>query len=266
MRVIVLTRGGAELVLEKLAALDNIEILGVFIEPVVQPRRGFVEKVRRSIKYDGILGTAKKLIPQKNEAESGADGVVDRMILVAARSGLEVFEVDDFHSHTSREAMGRLDADLGVIYGTNIIKESVFSIPRLGSINLHQGLAPYYRGGPPIFWELFNGEKEVGITVHFVAPKVDAGDIILQKRLPLEYDYACFPNFEEFISRFKSGLQEVSADLIVEAVNLIASGDLVRIPQDISKGKRYRLPVKSEKDEMRRRLKERMNRGRNAKD
>ncbi len=81
----------------------------------------------------------------------------------------------------------------------NIIKESVFSIPRFGSINIHQGLAPIYRGGPTVFWELFNGENEIGITVHFVAPKVDTGDIILQKTLPLEYDFSRYElNFENF--------------------------------------------------------------------
>lgn len=266
MRVILLTHGGAELVLEKLAALDNVEIVGVFIEPVTIPRRGVVEKIRRSIEYDGILGTAKKLILKKNKAETDAEGAANGSILVAGRLGLKVFEVDNFHSDTSIEAMRSLDADLSVICGANIIKQSVFSIPKLGSINLHQGLAPYYRGGPPIFWELFNGEKEVGITVHFVAAKVDAGDIILQKSVPLEYDNAYGHNFEEFISSFKSGLREESADLIAEAVSSVASGDFERIPQDISKGKRYRLPLKREKNEMRRRLKERMNRGRNAKD
>ena len=229
-------------------------------------RNWFWKSSRPSIKYDGVLGRVKKLIPRKDKAKTDADGAVNRTVLVAGRLGLKVFEVDNFHSETSVEAIRRSAADLGVIYGTNIIKESVFSIPRLGSINLHQGLAPYYRGGPPIFWELFNGEQEVGITVHFVAPKVDAGDIILQKRLPLEYDFAYGVNFEAFISSFKSGLREESAELIAGALDLIASGDLKRKPQDLSKGKRYRLPLKREKDEMRRRLKERINRGRNAKD
>ncbi len=73
--------------------------------------------------------------------------------------------------------MKSADADLGILYGTNIIKETVFSVPKLGSINIHQGLAPLYRGGPTVFWELFNDEKEVGITVHFVAAKVDTCDI-----------------------------------------------------------------------------------------
>ena len=265
MRVILLTHGGADLVLEKLHGLESIEIVGVFVETVTTPRRGIVEKIRRSIKYDGVLDTAKKLFP-KNGREVDQYEAGNQMTEVAEKLGLPVYEVADFHSETSIELMRESDADVGVIYGTNIIKENVFSIPKLGSINLHQGLAPYYRGGPPIFWELFNGEQEVGITVHFVAAKVDTGDIILQKTLPLEYDIGYGLNFEEFIESFKSGLQEESANLIAESVKLIASGDVQRKPQDVSVGKRYRLPVKKEKDEMRRRLKQRMNRGKNAED
>jgi folate-dependent phosphoribosylglycinamide formyltransferase PurN len=263
MRVIMLTHGGAELVLEKLAELDNVEVVGVFVETATTPRRGIVEKIRRSIKYDGVLGTAKKLFPKR-------DGVVDvsaagnRTIEIAEKLGLSVYEVENFHSETAIAMMRKTNADLGIIYGTNIIKERVFSIPKLGSINLHQGLAPHYRGGPPIFWELFNGEKEVGITAHFVVAKVDTGDIIHQKTVPLDYDFAYGTAFEEFITSFQLGLREESANLVAESVKLIASGDVQRKPQDISIGKRYRLPVKREKDEMRRRLRQRMNRGENA--
>ncbi len=265
MRVILLTHGGADIVLEKLAALENVEVVGVFVETVTTPKRGIVEKLQRSIKYDGVLKTVRKLVPKTDSAINDA-GISDPTAEMAERLGLPVFKVDNFHSEPSIDLMREANADLGIIYGTNIIKESVFSIPKHGSINLHQGLAPRYRGGPPVFWELFNGEKEVGITVHFVASKVDTGNIILQRTVPLEYDFAYGSNFEQFISSFQSGLREESANLVAESVKLIASGDVQPKPQDISIGKRYRLPVKKEKDEMRWRLKQRMNRGENAED
>lgn len=259
MRVILLTHGGADLVLEKLRDLEDIEVVGVFIETVTTPRRGFVEKLRRSIRYDGFLETVKKIFPGH-----GGNSETHGTIETANNLGLQVYRVDNFHSENSLELMRRADADLGVIYGTNIIKEIVFSIPKHGSINLHQGLAPHYRGGPPIFWELFNGEKEVGITVHFVAAKVDTGDVILQSTVPLEYDAAFGLDFDAFIANFQSGLRGRSADLVAESVKLIASGKAQRRPQDTSVGKRYRLPVKKEKDEMLRRLKQRISRGDNA--
>ena len=48
----------------------------------------------------------------------------------------------------------------------------------MGSINLHKGKAPIYRGMPPGFWELYDGATTAGVTVHHVATKLDAGDIV----------------------------------------------------------------------------------------
>jgi methionyl-tRNA formyltransferase len=143
------------------------------------------------------------------------------------------------------------------VLGTNILKEPVFKIPRLGSINVHQGLAPFYRGGPPVFWELFNGESEVGLTVHFVEAKVDTGEIILQETVPLYYDYSYGLDFESYIADYRKQLIDRCARLVADAVRMIADGTATTRPQDVSLGKRYRLPIKREKDELRRRLRAR---------
>ncbi|MDP3731910.1 MAG: formyltransferase family protein, partial [Candidatus Omnitrophota bacterium] len=56
----------------------------------------------------------------------------------------------------------------------------------LGCINCHPSLLPKYRGTDPFFWVLRNKEMETGVTFHFVRERIDAGDIILQRRLPVE--------------------------------------------------------------------------------
>jgi methionyl-tRNA formyltransferase len=261
MRVILLTHGGSELVLENLNKLENIEVVGVVIETATTPQRPFKEKIKRSIRYDGYFETFKKLfakvLRQKSVGESDDQIVANLQNLTeetAVKFGIKVYKVDNYHLESSLELIRGLNADLGIVYGTNIIKESVFGIPKLGSINLHQGLAPLYRGGPPVFWELFNDEKCVGLTVHFVASKVDTGDIILQKTVPLEYDFSLGTDFEPFLDSFRSKLRTDCAEMVSEATKLIAENKFPRIKQDISLGKRYRLPVKKEKDELRRRL------------
>lgn len=255
MRVVLLTHGGAELVIDELSKIGGIEIAGVFIEQKGVPVRSIGEKLRRSIRYDGYFATAKKFLVRSNG--NGGNGT-DLTVEACEKNGIKHYFVDDYHSATSRALLTSMKADLGVVYGTNIIKESVFGIPRLGSINLHQGLAPLYRGGPPVFWELFNGEKEIGLTVHFVASKVDTGDIILQETVPLEYDGRFGTDFESFADEFRSGLRGRCAELVAKSVAQIASGDVNTTKQDVSLGKRYRLPVKKEKDEMRRRLRMRL--------
>lgn len=265
LRVAVLTHGGAELILESLERLEQVEIAGVFIETETARQRSLREKISRSIRYDGWAATAKKVLaPILKTATAGAkeqQTIAERQnetAAVAEKLKIPVHFVSNYHTAEAMDLLRRAQADLGVVCGTNIIREAVFSIPRLGSINLHQGLAPYYRGGPSVFWELFNDESEVGLTVHWVAAKVDTGDIIRQTSVPLRYDFSCGADYEKFIDRFLENTRRPCADLIAEAVEMIAAGNAAGIVQDTSLGKRYRLPVKREKDELRRRLRERL--------
>lgn len=260
MRVIILTHGGADLVIDRVASLEGVEIAGIFIERVTSPYRGPVKRLKRSIRYDGVLATLGKFLTRRGDQDSSGPAD-DRTIETADRHRIPVTFVDNYHSTDSIELLRAEKADLAILYGTNIIKESVFTIPRLGSINLHQGMAPYYRGGPPVFWELFNDESEVGITVHFVERKVDTGDIVLQRSVPLVYEGSFGVDFESFIAGFRSKLRITSADLIRDAVASIAGGSYVRKSQDVSLGKRYRLPTKKEKDLLRAKLKERLKKG-----
>lgn len=262
LRVMLLTHGGAEQVLQGLIALEEIEVVGVFIETEISRPRSFRETLKRSIRYDGYAATISKVV-RKIIGQKSDDDLLpalesrDELRSIANAQGIPFHLVANYHAQSSIELMRSSRPDLGVIYGTNIVKESVFKIPQLGSINLHQGLAPFYRGGPPVFWELYNGEAEVGLTVHFVEAKVDSGAIILQEQVPLAYEARYGTDYEAFIEDFSEGLRQRSAHLVVEAVRQIARGIANPQPQDPTLGKRYRLPLKGEKDELRRRLRKR---------
>lgn len=264
MRVILLTHGGAELVIEELAKISNIEVAGVFIETQTTFQRSLTEKLKRSIRYDGYAETFKKFVsPILNRKTSKTDEIQiadarQTTIAAAEKFKMSVHLVENYHLPETLNLLREAQADLGIIFGTNIVKKSVFEIPQLGSINLHQGLAPLYRGGPTVFWELFNDEKELGITVHFVAAKVDTGDIVLQRTFPLRYDFSRYGlDYEKFLADYRAGLRKPSAEMIAEAVKLIAENKEERKTQDTTIGKRYRLPVKKEKDELGKRLRER---------
>lgn len=264
-KVIILTHGNPRLLLEFLSKLERVEIVGVFVETKTQPERSFNEKLKRSLKYDGFWETVKKfgakLAGGKTAGAEELEAVgknQTELFEFAAKLKIPVQKVADYHSAQAKKLLRASGADLGILYGTNIIKKEVFSIPRLGSINVHQGFAPFYRGGPSVFWELFNDEKEVGVTVHFVAAKVDTGDVVLQEKFPLRYDFEKYGlDYETFLEDFRDSLKEPMAEMIARAVRSIADGAENRIRQDLSIGKRYRLPVKSEKDAMLRVLRKR---------
>ncbi len=264
LRVIVLTQGGCELAIKRLLKLECAEVAGIFVETDILRHRSLREKIARSIRYDGYAATFRK-VGRKMLGKGGLydDGIKsiavsrDHLRELADENGIPVHFVDNYHNKHSMALMKGADSDLGIVLGTNILKESVFKIPRLGSINLHQGLAPYYRGGPSIFWELRNGEREVGLTVHFVASKVDTGDIIVQRTVPLEYDYSYQLDYEAFIDDYRQKLRVPCGNLVAEAVRMIAEGTAAPRPQETTVGKRYRLPTKKEKDELRRSLRAR---------
>ena len=124
------------------------------------------------------------------------------------------------------EQLKKFDADLYVVVAFKILPPEVFTIPTKGSFNLHASLLPKYRGAAPIQWALIKGETETGLTTFKLAEKVDTGNIYLQKKVEI------FPgdNFESLHDR----LSELGAEIVLQTVDLIESGDYVLQEQDDS--------------------------------
>ncbi|MFJ8039084.1 methionyl-tRNA formyltransferase [Kitasatospora sp. NPDC096147] len=87
------------------------------------------------------------------------------------------------------ELFARLkEADPDVIVATNwrtLIPPRIFQLPRHGTLNVHDSLLPKYAGFSPLIWALLNGETEVGVTAHLMDDRLDAGDIVLQRSVPV---------------------------------------------------------------------------------
>jgi methionyl-tRNA formyltransferase len=67
-----------------------------------------------------------------------------------------------------------------------ILKEHLLSLPSRGCINIHHAPLPRYKGMMPTFWQMFNGERSVGITIHYMSEKVDEGSVLLQDSLEID--------------------------------------------------------------------------------
>lgn len=108
---------------------------------------------------------------------------------VALDAGLPV---EDPESVNAADAVARLqswNADLLVVcdYG-QILKPAALAAARLGGINLHGSLLPKYRGAAPVQWALLNGDRETGVTVIHMTPRLDAGPCLVQQRLAIQED------------------------------------------------------------------------------
>ena len=117
----------------------------------------------------------------------------------------------------------QLAPDLLVLCGCSILKKDLLSVPRLGTLNLHGGLAQRYRGVWTTLWAVVNREPEyVGATVHFVSPGIDDGDIVHQGRPELEPD----DNPESLYVK----VVRLGVEMMASAVAGVASGEVRRHP------------------------------------
>ncbi len=121
------------------------------------------------------------------------------------------------------ERLRNLQADLFVVVAFRILPEQVFSIPPKGTINLHPSLLPKYRGAAPINWTIINGETESGVSIIRISKDIDAGNILLQKKMVV------YP--EETAGSLHDRLAESGAELLLEAIENISRNQLAPIPQ-----------------------------------
>lgn len=119
-------------------------------------------------------------------------------------------------------------ADLGVLaYVTQIVPQTVFDAPRLGSICFHPSLLPRYRGGSAIPWQIIKGETLTGVSVFWVDPGIDTGPILLQREAPIDPD-------DTAATLYYNTLFQLGVDTVIDAVGLVAAGSPPRVPQDES--------------------------------
>jgi len=130
----------------------------------------------------------------------------------------------DVHSAETIRFVTDLRADLGVVWGTRLLKPELFNLPRLGSINIHRKKLPEYRGsGPTGMWELLDREREVGITIHRVETALDAGPIVDSTAVPI----TAF----DTLATLDRKVHVAGNDLLVRVLSRSASGILGSTPQ-----------------------------------
>ena len=144
---------------------------------------------------------------------------------LAVERGIPVYQPVTFKDGAATELLRTLAPELLVVvaYG-RILPQAFLDVARYGSINVHGSLLPKYRGAAPIQWAVLNGDKTTGVSVQYMAAAMDAGDVIAAR----ETEIGEFETSGELFDRLKT----LGAELLVETVRKIASGDIVRVPQN----------------------------------
>jgi methionyl-tRNA formyltransferase len=148
------------------------------------------------------------------------------------RFSLVVVEVPNANGPESERLLKSLAPDVLVLGGSRILKPHILSIPRIGVLNPHPGLLPAYRGVDVIPWAVYNGDP-LGVTVHFVDPGIDTGDIVAQRQFELQ------PG--DSLGSLRKKADALLGQIMAEVVSQLTRGELTRTPQDRGAGRLYSL-------------------------
>jgi methionyl-tRNA formyltransferase len=126
-----------------------------------------------------------------------------------------------------------------------ILKRRLLGLPPMGCINIHHAPLPRYKGMMPTFWQLYHGEQTVGLTIHYMAEKVDEGDAILQEKL----EVASGETLHQLIQRSKRH----AAHCLARALRQLRSRTVTTISLNHSESSYFTFPTLQEIEEFRRR-------------
>lgn len=229
-RVVLLTKAGVgdmkRDVLERLVETDGLTVVGVVVEDMIHgslpayaggsfrkllghrgrgyPVRAFyaARDVFRTVR--GYLSTTD--VEPTEDEPTGTDPLAD----------VPIIEVSDMTSSHAAGQIRALNPDLGIVWGTRILPQQIFDIPTDGSVGIHAGKIPEYRGGPAGFWELYYGESKAGVTVQKLNEALDAGQIVAQRTIPIQAG--------DSPADVRVRQHAITADLVVDAVVGLAEG------------------------------------------
>ena len=141
--------------------------------------------------------------------------------------------VANIHAAEVIKQVRSLSPDLGLVYGSPILKPALFEIPKDGTLGIHHGKAPEYRGKKTTFWAMYNGEKTAGVTIQKINAGLDTGEIVKQEEVLIgrrSYGAVCHE------------LERLGIDLYIQAIIEVKNGVATFTRQVGGGAKLYRDP------------------------
>ena len=146
---------------------------------------------------------------------------------IALKHNIPVLQPTNLKAPGFIEELKSYHANLQIVVAFRMLPEVVWSMPTLGTFNLHASLLPQYRGAAPINWAIINGETETGITTFFLQHEIDTGSIIFQEKESITE--------QDTIGSLYERLMYKGAQLVLKTVKAIEAGNYPSVPQTIDK-------------------------------
>jgi len=212
---------------------------------VHSPRKSVRQLLRnqwRNFRHNGwrwlpyqVSDIINRCLPSKVvDLAKGLPGEEYSLHALDAQPNVSIKYLANIHAERGLTSLEAHQADIGLSIAAPILMPSLFALPRLGTLNLHKGKVPDYRGMPPVFWELWHDEETVGCTVHRVDEKLDTGAVV-------DSDSVLRQPFSTLLS-LRLALDEMGIDLMKKAVIASLAG-LEKSQQQEGLGQTFRKPT-----------------------
>ncbi len=143
----------------------------------------------------------------------------------AVSKGLKIMQPVSLKEQSFLDELASLEADLFIVVAFRMLPKVVWSMPKMGTFNLHGSLLPQYRGAAPINWAIINGEKRSGVTTFLIDEKIDTGNILMREE--------CSIGENENVGSLYDRLMGIGANLVVKTVEGVVAGTLTPKPQEL---------------------------------
>ena len=198
-----------------LQAYPDTKLIRIRCDPKPRP---VWQRIRRAFGRSGLRRLEQRLFYSRYQSRGSAK--VQRLLYgddaLPNRSWITELSQHAVNHVVNATLIRSLQPDLMITIGAPILRPHIFSIPRLGTINVHFGIAPFYRGEDTVFWPMYyRDEHQIGVTIHQIDRGVDTGPMLAQEKVSVE------SQDDEWSLEAKSARS--GADLLVE---LLRSGDL----------------------------------------
>ena len=211
---------------------SGIELLAIVSESPVRGFRGIVLDLwRRRGALAPVIFFRNILFAFLTTFRNPAAALGRRRALKSLASRTHYF--DNIHADDALSLVRNLRAELGLVYGGPIVKPELFSIPARGTLGIHHGRVPFYRGKKTTFWALYNGEPEVAVIIQKIGSKLDAGDIVGQAAVRVR---------NRPLPLVRKELETAGIDLYLKAIAAVANGTETYTPQPAGGRRLYKDP------------------------
>jgi methionyl-tRNA formyltransferase len=178
------------------------------------------------------LEVARLVAARGNEIHCGIvdddDPAENRAELCRLWAHIPILTHRELSDAKKRDEFRRLDLDLAILaWWPHLIPQKLAQAPRMGCLNFHPSLLPHNRGKHPNFWSLVE-ERPYGVSLHFLGPRIDGGDIAFQRQVPTSW--------EDTGGTLHRKAKRALVDLFADNLERIWAGDIPRRPQDVSHG------------------------------